>query len=66
MHQEAQNLVAFLLIWGDQDEVSPVAVGQYLKDCFQYAVLKIIQGGEHDLANHYAEQVAKEIMLYLN
>ena len=55
-----------ILIWGDQDEVSPIAVGQYLKDLFQYAELKIIQGGEHDLANRYAEQVAKEIMLYLN
>lgn len=64
--QLAQIQQKILLIWGDQDEVSPIAVGQYLKDRFQYATLKIIQGGEHDLANRYAEQVAKEIMLYLN
>lgn len=55
-----------LLIWGDQDLISPVRVGQYLEHCFNDAKLKIIQGGEHDLAHHYAEQVAKEIMLYLH
>ncbi len=64
--QLAQIQQKILLIWGDQDEVSPVTVGQYLKDLFQYAALKIIRGGGHDLANRYAEQVAKEIMLYLN
>ncbi|MCU4414306.1 alpha/beta hydrolase [Acinetobacter sp. WU_MDCI_Axc73] len=55
-----------LLIWGDQDQVSPVAVGQYLNDRFRDAKLKIIRGGEHDLAYCYAEQVAKEIVLYLD
>ncbi|MBJ9985328.1 alpha/beta fold hydrolase [Acinetobacter sp. S40] len=63
--QLAQIQQKTLLIWGDQDLISPVDVGQYLEQSFKDAKLKIIQGGEHDLAHHYAEQVAKEIMLYL-
>lgn len=55
-----------LLIWGDQDSISPISVGKYLQCLLQDAQLKIIKGGAHDLANHYAEQVAIEIALYLD
>lgn len=46
-----------LLIWGDDDSISPVAVGQYLKSKFKYAQLYIIEHGQHDLANVYASEV---------
>ena len=47
-----------LLIWGDQDLISPVSVGRYLEKQFKQARLEIIEGGQHDLAFEYAEQVA--------
>lgn len=46
------------LLWGDQDTISPVAVGQYLQQQFKHAELHVIAGGQHDLANVYAEQVS--------
>ncbi|MGT2571714.1 alpha/beta fold hydrolase [Acinetobacter ursingii] len=64
--QLAQIQQKILLIWGDHDLVSPVEVGQYLEQSFQNAKLKVIYGGEHDLAHRYAEQVAQEIVLYLS
>ena len=50
-----------LLIWGDQDPISPVAVGEYLQAKFSKAQLHIIDQGQHDLAFEYAVQVAKLI-----
>ena len=47
-----------LLIWGDQDQISPVSVGRYLEKQFKQARLEIIEGGHHDLAFEYAKQVA--------
>ena len=47
-----------LLIWGDQDQISPVSVGRYLEKQFKQARLEIIEGGQHDLAFEYAKQVA--------
>ena len=47
-----------LLIWGDADSISPVAVGQYLHGKIVISELHIIENGQHDLANVYAEQVA--------
>ena len=47
-----------LLIWGDQDLISPVSVGRYLEKQFKQARLEIIEGGQHDLGCEYAEQVA--------
>ena len=47
-----------LLIWGDQDQISPVSVGRYLEKQFKQARLEIIEGGQHDLAFEYAEQIA--------
>lgn len=47
-----------LLIWGDQDPISPVSVGRYLEKQFKLTRLEIIEGGQHDLAFEYAKQVA--------
>ena len=50
-----------LLIWGDADPVSPVAVGEYLQTRITHAKLCIVKGGAHDLALQYADQVAEHI-----
>lgn len=50
--------VSTLLIWGDSDPISPVAAGYRLKHHLPNAELRIIEGGEHDLANRLASIVA--------
>ena len=63
--QLAQIQQKILLIWGDQDSISPVAVGVYLLRLLNQAELKIIHGGEHDLAHRYAVEVSDYIQQYL-
>ncbi|WP_130803092.1 alpha/beta fold hydrolase [Acinetobacter ihumii] len=64
--QLAQIQQKILLIWGDQDFISPVAVGKYLLCLLNQAELKVIHGGEHDLANRYAVEVSQYIQQYLD
>ena len=47
-----------LLIWGDADPISPVAVGQYLHGKISLSELHVIRQGQHDLAQVQADQVA--------
>lgn len=47
-----------LLIWGDADEISPVAVGRHLRERLRNARLEIVAGGGHDIAVEYPEIVA--------
>ncbi len=54
-----------LLIWGDQDPISPIEVGEYLNQILQKSKLYIINDGDHQLAEKYAEQVAIQINDYL-
>jgi pimeloyl-ACP methyl ester carboxylesterase len=54
-----------LLIWGDADPISPVAVGQRLAGLLPSASLHIIAGGDHDLAVTHAEAVARLIGAHL-
>jgi len=54
-----------LLIWGDADAISPVAVGQHLKKRIPGARLEIIVGGDHDVAQTHAEPVASLIADFL-
>ena len=51
-----------LLIWGDADPISPVAVGIYLNTKLKGSTLKIISNGKHNLA----EEHAKEVSVYIN
>ena len=51
-----------LLLWGGQDLISPVTVGQHLQHIFKKSELHVIQGGEHD----FAEQYADEVTIYIN
>ncbi|RJE60809.1 alpha/beta hydrolase [Acinetobacter sp. JS678] len=57
--------VETLLIWGDQDPVSPVEVGTYLNQLFKSSRLYIVKGGDHQLAEKYADEVAVQIKDYL-
>ena len=47
-----------LLLWGDADPISPVAVGIRLKGLLPQSNLHVFPGGEHDLANKLAQSVA--------
>lgn len=66
VHQALQQLhCPVLLIWGDQDPISPLAVGQYLAQQFQDAELHVIAGGRHDLAAVHAVEVSALIQAFL-
>ena len=54
-----------LLIWGDQDPVSPIEVGQYLNQILKKSKLYIVEGGDHGLAKQDADEVAIQINAYL-
>jgi pimeloyl-ACP methyl ester carboxylesterase len=57
--------VETLLIWGDQDPVSPVEVGTHLNQILKSSTLHIVQGGDHQLAEKHADEVAIQIKDYL-
>lgn len=66
VHTALQQLhCPVLLIWGDQDPISPVAVGQYLAQQLQHAELHVIAGGQHDLAAVHADEVSALIQAFL-
>ncbi|MBT2187306.1 alpha/beta fold hydrolase [Sphingobium nicotianae] len=50
--------VPTLLLWGNEDPISPVAVGERLHSLFPKSELRIISGGHHDLAQTHAQLVA--------
>jgi pimeloyl-ACP methyl ester carboxylesterase len=54
-----------LLIWGDADPISPVAVGRHLEGGIPDAQLEVIAGGNHDVAQTHAGQVASLIEAFL-
>jgi pimeloyl-ACP methyl ester carboxylesterase len=54
-----------LLIWGDVDPISPLAVGKRLLDLLPDAKLHVVKGGDHDLAITHAAEVAAIIANYL-
>ena len=54
-----------LLIWGDSDPISPVAVGRHLEHRMPNAKLHIVPGGDHDLAIAHAAAVAALIQSHL-
>jgi pimeloyl-ACP methyl ester carboxylesterase len=47
-----------LLIWGDRDPISPVAVGAHLARALPHARLAIVPGGTHALATEQPDRVA--------
>ncbi len=54
-----------LLIWGDADPISPVAVGRELEMRLPDARLMVVPGGHHDLINRRPDDVAPAILEHL-
>jgi pimeloyl-ACP methyl ester carboxylesterase len=54
-----------LLLWGDRDPISPVAVGQRLHALLMSSQLHVVAGGEHDLAKRHAATLAPRVMQHL-
>jgi pimeloyl-ACP methyl ester carboxylesterase len=54
-----------LLIWGDSDPISPIAVGLHLEHRMPNAKLHVVPGGGHSLASNKAEAVAALIARHL-
>jgi pimeloyl-ACP methyl ester carboxylesterase len=55
-----------LLIWGDADPISPVAVGRHLERRMPDAKLHVVPGGDHSLASNRADVVARLIARHLS
>jgi pimeloyl-ACP methyl ester carboxylesterase len=55
-----------LLLWGDNDPISPVAVGERLLSLLPNARLHVVPGGDHDLARTHAGAVAALIVRHLS
>jgi pimeloyl-ACP methyl ester carboxylesterase len=54
-----------LLIWGDADPISPVAVGQRLAGLLPNATLKVVAGADHGLVETRAAEIAPLIAAHL-
>ena len=57
--------IPVLLLWGDDDPISPVAVGRRLLELFRSAELLVVKGGTHDLVSERAAEVAPHIDRHL-
>jgi pimeloyl-ACP methyl ester carboxylesterase len=57
--------IPVLLLWGDADPISPIAVGRRLGELFPNAELVVIPGGTHDLVQERARDVAPHIDRHL-
>lgn len=55
-----------LLIWGDSDPISPLAVGKHFEAHLPDARLVVVPGGQHDLIHARAAEIADAIRVYLN
>lgn len=54
-----------LLLWGDADPISPVAVGERLLALLPSAKLCVFTGADHDLAQTHAQAVSIELKRHL-
>lgn len=54
-----------LLLWGDSDPISPVAVGRRLAELLPRSELLIVKGGTHDLAFERASEIISYIEKHL-
>lgn len=54
-----------LLLWGDSDPISPISAGQQLAALLPNAKLHVFAGGDHDLANNRAGEIAPLIDRFL-
>jgi pimeloyl-ACP methyl ester carboxylesterase len=54
-----------LLLWGNSDPISPVSIGERLASLLPSAQLRVVAGGDHDLAETHASEVAALIDEFL-
>ena len=54
-----------LLLWGDADPISPVTVGERLAALLPNARLRVMAGGDHDLAQTHAAELAPLVAEHL-
>ncbi|HVU31782.1 MAG TPA: alpha/beta hydrolase [Opitutaceae bacterium] len=54
-----------LLLWGDSDPISPVGIGERLRQLLPNAKLQIVPGGDHGFAHDQADVVASAIERHL-
>jgi pimeloyl-ACP methyl ester carboxylesterase len=54
-----------LVISGDRDPLSPIAVGQRFAELIPNAQHLVVPGGDHDLGNVFAELIAKNVRRFL-
>ena len=54
-----------LLLWGDADPISPLAVGERLRDLLPNASLVKVAGGNHALAHERATELAELVTAHL-
>lgn len=57
--------VPVLLLWGDADPISPVAVGRRLAELLPRAELIVIKNGTHDLVSERANEIIPYIQNHL-
>ncbi len=55
-----------LLIWGDTDPISPVAVGRRLEALLPNAVLRVVPGGDHGFVEERPDDIAPWIIDHLS
>jgi pimeloyl-ACP methyl ester carboxylesterase len=63
--QIATLTLPVLLVSGDRDPLSPIAVSQRLLELMPQATLSVIAGGDHDLALTHAGEVSEQIRGHL-
>jgi len=55
-----------LLIWGDSDPISPLAVGKHLSSLIKSSELCAIKGGNHDLGRERASEIAPWVINHVS
>lgn len=54
-----------LLLWGDADTISPIAVGRHLATLLPNATLQVVAGGDHGFAQARAAEIAPAVQAFL-
>jgi pimeloyl-ACP methyl ester carboxylesterase len=54
-----------LLLWGDRDPISPIAVGERLAGLLPNAVLKVTPQGDHGFVSDRPESIVEDILQHL-
>lgn len=62
----AELRIPVLLLWGDADPISPIAVGKRLAGLFPRARLHVTPGADHDLIETHAAALASIIAHHLS